>query len=230
MSDNNDKAFKVQNGLAVDGDATISGTVTAPAFFGDGSGLTNVAGGSGGGLSQEAVTTLITSTVDETYIQGYSLSTSDVTAQIETIVNEAYVIARQSGLTLLEVQNEVARLIDVRLAGLDWSFSRTVSAPNYKEGTHTYSATAATLQPALGSLQSHSLVGNTTYLAHPNWEDGESLTLHISNNGSHAITWPTNVKWVGSQEPTCTTINVTHIANFWKVGGQLYGAYVGEAS
>ena len=139
-------------------------------------------------------------------------------------------MARQSGLNLLEGKNEMASAIDLRLSLLDWNFSRTVSAPNYKEGTHTYSATSASLQPSLGSLQSHSLTGDTIYIAHSGWEDGESLTLHISNNGSHAITWPTNVKWVGSQEPTCTTINVTHIANFWKVGGQLYGAYVGEAS
>ena len=227
---NNDKAFKVQNGLVVEGDVTASGTVTAPAFFGDGSGLTNVAGGSGGGLSQEAVTALITSTVDETYVQNHALSASDVTTQIESIVNEAYVIARQSGLTQLEVQNEIASIIDFRLSSLDWNFSRTVSAPNYKEGTHTYSATSAALQPGLGSLQSHSLTGDTVYIAHSNWEAGESLTLHVANTGGYAITWPTDVKWVGGTEPTCTTINVTHIANFWKVGGQLYGAYVGEAS
>ena len=59
MSDN--KSFKVQNGLDVTGDANVSGSVTATSFIGDGSQLTGISGGSGGGLDSAAVASLIDS-------------------------------------------------------------------------------------------------------------------------------------------------------------------------
>ena len=55
MSDN--KSFKVQNGLDVTGDANVSGSVTATSFIGDGSQLTGISGGSGGGLEGFDVST-----------------------------------------------------------------------------------------------------------------------------------------------------------------------------
>lgn len=228
MSDNS-KAFKVQNGLVVTGDISADGTITAAAFFGDGSGLTNVSGGVGGGLSQESVEALIVSIVDEAYVQNHSLSTADVTAQINSIVDQAYVVARQTGLTELEVTNAVNAAINSRLEGLEWSFDKTVSAPNYKEGVYEYTGIAVQLQPNHGSLQTHAVSGATIYTASNDWDSGESLTLHITTDGS-TITWPTGTKWVGNTAPSISTLNVTHIFNFWKVGTDLYGAYVGEAS
>ena len=59
MSDN--KSFKVQNGLDVTGDANVSGSVTATSFIGDGSQLTGISGGSGGGLDSAAVNAIIDS-------------------------------------------------------------------------------------------------------------------------------------------------------------------------
>ena len=233
MSTNN-KKFIINNGLNVEGDTNVSGSVSATSFFGDGSGLTNVSGGAGGGLSQTAVISLIESTVDVEYVQTRQsvdqLTSAQVESIIEQVVDATYIAARETGIDPIEVQNIVAESINFRLANLEWNFSRTASAPNFQEGTYTYSETSAALQPSLGSLQSHSLTGDTTYVAHSNWEAGESLTLHVANNDGHAITWPAGVKWIGGTAPTCTTVGVVHLVNLWKVGIELYGAYVGEAS
>lgn len=52
----NEKTFLVQNGLEVQGDAVVSGTVTATSFIGDGSQLTGISGGGGdGGLDSAGV-------------------------------------------------------------------------------------------------------------------------------------------------------------------------------
>lgn len=226
----NDKSFKVQNGLIVEGDTSISGSVTAAAFFGDGSGLTNISAGSGGGLSTEAAIALIETTVSEAYVQARSIDTSDVEQTINAVVDAAYVIARQTGLTELEVANAIDAALNARIAGLDWTFGNTVAAPNFKEGTYSYTSADVSLQPNLGSLQNHVLIADATYTAHSSWAAGESLTLHLSNNGGHTITWPAGVKWIGGIAPTCTTVGVVHLVNLWKVGIELYGAYVGEAS
>ena len=57
----NEKTFIVQNGLHVEGDAVVTGTVTATSFIGDGSQLTGISGGGGGGLDSAAVTLLVDS-------------------------------------------------------------------------------------------------------------------------------------------------------------------------
>ena len=55
------KIFIVQNGLLVEGDAVVTGNVTATSFIGDGSQLTGISGGGGGGLDSAAVTLLVDS-------------------------------------------------------------------------------------------------------------------------------------------------------------------------
>jgi len=96
------------------------------------------------------------------------------------------------------------------------------------EAIHALSGTTPTLDPSNGTIQTHTLSGNTTYS--DGLSDGESLTLMIDDGSANTITWPT-VTWVngGGSAPTLAETGYTVIA-LWKVGSTLYGALVGDGS
>jgi len=96
------------------------------------------------------------------------------------------------------------------------------------ENVHTLSGTSPTLDPSNGTIQTHTLSGNTTYS--DGLTDGESLTLMIDDGSAFTVTWP-SVTWTnnGGSAPTLATSGYTVIA-LWKVGTTLYGALVGDGS
>lgn len=108
------------------------------------------------------------------------------------------------------------------------SFSGSVVASNYTEGVDSLNGTSVSLDPSNGSLAIHALSGTTTYSYAAGWVGGESITLHITSNGN-TVNWPTT-KWVGGEAPDLSSTAGTHLVNLWKVGSDVYGAYVGEAS
>lgn len=108
------------------------------------------------------------------------------------------------------------------------SFTGTVTAENYIEGVDALSGTSVSVDPSNGSLATHTLTGATTYSYAAGWTSGESITLHIISAGN-TVTWPTT-KWVGGAAPDLSSTTGTHLVNLWKVGSDVYGAYVGEAS
>ena len=96
------------------------------------------------------------------------------------------------------------------------------------EDVYAISGTAVALEPDNGSVQTHTLTGNTTYT--DAFSAGQAITLMIDDGTAYTITWPT-MTWVnnGAAAPTLATSGYTVVA-LWKVGSTLYGALVGDGS
>jgi hypothetical protein len=107
-------------------------------------------------------------------------------------------------------------------------FGGTVTAKNFIEDVDSVSGTSISVDPTNGSLVTHTLSGTTTYTYAAGWSEGESLTLHIVSNGN-TVNWPTT-KWVGGEAPDLSSTTGVHLVNLWKIGSNVYGAYIGEAS
>lgn len=107
------------------------------------------------------------------------------------------------------------------------SASSVVSA-HFTESVDPLSGTSVSVDPSNGSLATHTLSGSTTYSYAAGWVAGESITLHITSNGN-TVNWPTT-KWVGGEAPDLSSTTGVHLVNLWKIGSNVYGAYIGEAS
>jgi len=96
------------------------------------------------------------------------------------------------------------------------------------ETVYALSGTSVALNPSNGTIQTHTLSGNTTYS--DSLSAGESITLMIDDGSAYTITWPT-MTWVnnGGSAPTLATSGYTTVA-LWKVSTTLYGALVGNGS
>ena len=94
------------------------------------------------------------------------------------------------------------------------------------EGVHTLSGTSVNLNPTNGTIQTHTLTGNTTYTE--SFVDGSSLTLMIAST-TNTVTWPT-INWVNNDTlpPELGSTGST-VVSIWHVGGTLYGAFVGNS-
>jgi len=96
------------------------------------------------------------------------------------------------------------------------------------ESIYALSGTSASLEPDNGSIQTHTLTGNTTYT--DGFSAGQAITLMINDGSAYTVTWPT-ITWVngGGTAPTLATSGYTVVA-LWKVSTVLYGALVGDGS
>ena len=96
------------------------------------------------------------------------------------------------------------------------------------EDIYSLTGTTPTLEPDNGSIQTHTLSGNTTYT--DGFSAGQAITLMIDDGSASTVTWPTTT-WVnnGGAAPTLATTGYTVIA-LWKVSTTLYGALVGDGS
>ena len=95
------------------------------------------------------------------------------------------------------------------------------------ETVFALSGTSPALDPSNGTIQTHTLSGNTTYS--DSLSAGESITLMIDDGTAYTVTWP-SVTWKtdGGSAPTLNTSGDTVIV-LWKVGTTIYGARVGDA-
>ena len=118
------------------------------------------------------------------------------------------------------------------VAGTQTLTNKTLTSPTITgtvlEDVYALSGTSASLEPDNGSVQTHTLSGNTTYS--DGFSAGEAITLMIDDGTARTITWPT-MTWVnnGAAAPTLATTGYTVIA-IWKVSTTLYGALVGDGS
>ena len=103
-----------------------------------------------------------------------------------------------------------------------------ISAGTLTEDTYTISGTSVALEPDNGSIQTHTLTGNTTYS--DGFSAGQAVTLMLDDGTAYTVTWPT-MTWVnnGGSAPTLATTGYTTVA-LWKVSTTLYGALVGDGS
>jgi hypothetical protein len=112
----------------------------------------------------------------------------------------------------------------------DFIANRTVEGKNWKETVFTITWSAGfALNPLNGETQFVILAGNSTP-TQSNWDNGESITLHIDDGSSRTITWTTlGVVWTGGSAPTLATSGDT-VVQLWKAGNVIYGALVGEVA
>ena len=120
----------------------------------------------------------------------------------------------------------------VTLTGTQTLSNKTLTKPaldgTILEEVYALSGTSAALEPDNGSVQTHTLTGNTTYT--DGFSAGEAITLMIDDGTAYTITWPT-MTWVnnGGTAPTLATTGYT-VVSLWKVSTTLYGALVGDGS
>lgn len=109
--------------------------------------------------------------------------------------------------------------------------NKTLTAPvldgGYSEEVYALSGTGPALDPANGSIQTHTLSGNTTYT--DSLSAGESIILMIDDGTAYTVTWPT-ITWIGGggTAPTLATTGYT-VITLWKVSTTLYGMHRGGA-
>ena len=103
-----------------------------------------------------------------------------------------------------------------------------ISAGTITEDMYAISGTSVSLEPDNGSIQTHTLTGNTTYT--DGFSAGQAVTLMIDDGTAYTVTWPT-MTWVNNAgaAPTLATSGYTVVA-LWKVSTTLYGALVGDGS
>ena len=96
------------------------------------------------------------------------------------------------------------------------------------EDVYAITGTSVALDPANGSIQTHTLSGATTYT--DGFSAGQAITLMIDDGTAATITWPT-MTWVNNAAvaPTLAETGYTVVA-LWKVSTVLYGALVGDGT
>jgi len=107
--------------------------------------------------------------------------------------------------------------IEIRATASSYQEWDGVTVTRYNEAI---AASTNNIDRADGGIQTYTMTANTTFSI--DMENGESLLLHLSGADTYIPTWPT-MTWANA-EPAYTS---TDAITFWKVGGNLYGAYVG---
>lgn len=162
----------------------------------------------------DSVDTLIAS-VEADVAAKYTATTQDASAWL----------AGSSTTESLVSPQKVSAVVSASISG---AFTDATFNGSITEEVYTISGTSAALEPDNGSVQIHTLSGNTTYT--DAFSAGQAITLMIDDGSDYTITWPT-MTWVNNRgvAPDLATSGYTVVA-LWKVSTALYGALVGDGS
>jgi hypothetical protein len=130
--------------------------------------------------------------------------------------------------SLLSLSGSAAVYVTAAAADVMNTTNPVITSGTLTEDVYSLSGTSVALEPDNGSVQTHTLTGNTTYT--DGFSSGQAVTLMVDDGTAYTITWPT-ITWVnnGGSAPTLATSGYTVIA-MWKVSTTLYGALVGDGS
>ena len=130
--------------------------------------------------------------------------------------------------SLLNLTGSAVVFVTAAAADVMNTTNPVITAGTITEDVYALSGTSVALEPDNGSVQTHTLTGNTTYT--DGFSAGQAITLMVDDGTAYTITWPT-ITWVnnGGSAPTLATTGYTVIA-IWKVSTTLYGALVGDGS
>ena len=81
------------------------------------------------------------------------------------------------------------------------------------------------IDPNNGSIQTKAITENTEFV--DSLTSGESVTLQITSASSYQITWPT-MTWISRIGNYAPTLTAADTISLFKVGGTLYGIYLGS--
>lgn len=165
------------------------------------------------------------------YIQGnLTLSNiSDVTATAAELNKLDGVTATTLELNYVDgVTSAIQTQLDSKAAASGGTITNPTLVGTPVEDVYALSGTSVSLEPDNGSIQTHTLSGNTTYT--DGFSAGQAVTLMIDDGTAYTVTWPT-MTWVNNAgaAPTLATSGYTVVA-LWKVSTTLYGALVGDGS
>ena len=135
-------------------------------------------------------------------------------------------VVRPSNLATVATSGSYNDLANLpTLAGDNPTFVSLSVTGSITENVHTLTGTAVALDPANGTIQTHTLTGATTYT--DSLASGQSITLVIPDT-ANTVTWPT-IKWLGGAAPTLDATN-DNLFSLFKIGTTLYGSSLGVFS
>lgn len=171
----------------------------------------------------------ITGTADMTTLSIGSTAVTSTAAELNILDG---VTATTAELNYLDITTlgttEASKAVTADSSG-DVSFAGDVSFTGTPiEDVYAMSGTSVALEPDNGSIQTHTLTGNTTYT--DAFSAGQAITIMIDDGSAYTVTWPT-MTWVNNagSAPTLATTGYTVVA-LWKVSTTLYGALVGDGT
>ena len=212
--------------------AAIAGLAKTDGNFIVGNGSTWVAESGNTALTSLGVTATATelNTMDGITASTAELNTMDgITASTAELNIMDGVTATTAEINYVDgVTSNIQTQLDAKAAASGGTLTNPTFTGTPVEDVYTLSGTSLALEPDNGSVQLHTLSGNTTYT--DGFSNGQGVFLIINSASSYTVTWPT-VVWLnnGGTAPTINASGYSSISLI-KAGGTLYAMVAGDQS